>query len=166
MSIDGDHLRPDKLAFQGRLAVLQEHRNHLSKIALQFLHRGALGVRAGKTGNIADQQTGIGVAFNDCGVNSHRRTISHSGHLVAVHGPCRPAQSHPDPRLWLWLVPCPSRPGKQTPLERDNVKLFTGHGGALATLGHKKSIPPPRSAPKAGLSARQPRPVCATRHNP
>ena len=56
MSIDSDHLSPDKLAFQSRLAVLQQHRDDLLKIALQFLHRGPLRMRTGETGDVTDEK--------------------------------------------------------------------------------------------------------------
>src|SRR5215212_4095432 len=69
MSIDSDHLSSDEFAFQGRLAVLEQHRDHLAKVALQFFHGRALRVRAGKPGNVADEQASVGVALDDRGVN-------------------------------------------------------------------------------------------------
>ena len=42
MSIDGDQLCSDKLAFQRWLAVFQQHRDDLTQVALKLFHRGMI----------------------------------------------------------------------------------------------------------------------------
>ena len=69
---DCDVLDPDELRFKNGVAVFEKHCNDLPKVRVQFIERGALGVRSGKPGNKPDEKTGIGVSLNYGGIGLHR----------------------------------------------------------------------------------------------
>jgi len=48
---DCDVLHSDKLRFKNWIAVFEKHCNDLTKVCVQLIQRGALGVRSGKPGN-------------------------------------------------------------------------------------------------------------------
>ena len=47
-------LGSDELRFHGRLAILEQHLDNFGQIRIQFFDRFALGMRAGKAGNISN----------------------------------------------------------------------------------------------------------------
>ena len=71
-SRDRNVLNTDKLRFEHGFAVLQEHRNYFAKIGIQFVKRCTLRMRAWKSWDKANKQPGVWVAFNHCGIGSHK----------------------------------------------------------------------------------------------
>ena len=84
MSLDGYELGADELTFQRRLAILKEHCQHLLKVAMEFVHRGALRVSTWKSRHVADKQASFRVTFDNRGVGSHHIILAHTGVLVAA----------------------------------------------------------------------------------
>ncbi len=56
---DSDVLNPNKFGLQYGFAVFQKHCNNIVQVAVHFIQRFPLGMGAGKTGNEADEQTGL-----------------------------------------------------------------------------------------------------------
>jgi hypothetical protein len=54
-----DALRPDKLSFQLRFTIFQEHLNDLFQIAIQFIKGLPLGMSPAQTWNIPDKKPRI-----------------------------------------------------------------------------------------------------------
>ena len=79
---DGNKLRPDKLRFHLRLAVFQQHLDDFLQIAPQFVQRFALRMRADKTRNMTDEQTGLRTFFNNCGESFHNAPFEYSMSLL------------------------------------------------------------------------------------
>jgi hypothetical protein len=71
LAFHGHRLRANKFGLELRFAVFEEHLNHLPKIPMQLVQCGTLGMRAGEAGDVADEQAGLGIAFDDGGVRSH-----------------------------------------------------------------------------------------------
>ncbi len=70
-----DGLRADKFTLKLGLAVLQQHGDNFTEVGLQFIKRLRLGMSAGKTRNVTDQQAGVGIALDDRGVIFHAGDI-------------------------------------------------------------------------------------------
>src|SRR5450759_4320427 len=64
-------LCPDKLGFDLRLSIFQEHSQDFAEVCVQLIKRLCLRVRTGKTGDEADEEAGFGRPFDDCGVRLH-----------------------------------------------------------------------------------------------
>src|SRR5437016_454451 len=58
-SSNPDGLRADKLAFEFRLAIFEQHGDDLAEVGLQLVERLSLRVCAGKPGHITDEQTRV-----------------------------------------------------------------------------------------------------------
>jgi len=62
---DGDVLNPDELGLQNGFAILQQHRNNLVQVMVDFIQRFHLGMRAGKTRNETNEQARLWAPLND-----------------------------------------------------------------------------------------------------
>ena len=62
---DSDVLNSNKLRLQHRLSVFEKHRNHVVQVLVEIVSRRSLGMRTGKTGNKANEQTGLRSSFDD-----------------------------------------------------------------------------------------------------
>jgi hypothetical protein len=69
--LDHDGLRANKLGFQSRLALLQEHLNDFFQIRLKFVEAFRLRVGTGKTGHISHVQVCVRTLFNDGSICLH-----------------------------------------------------------------------------------------------
>jgi hypothetical protein len=72
MLSDGNPLGPDELRFKLRLAILQEHFDDFSEVAVQLIQSRSLGVSPRKTGNVAYIELGLGTALDDCHIRFHQ----------------------------------------------------------------------------------------------
>lgn len=79
ISVHRHQLRADKFTGQDRLAVLHEHFNNLAQIAVQFIQCSALGVRSGKSRDVAHEQAGVGISLYDCGIGG-----PHDGNYIMI----------------------------------------------------------------------------------
>lgn len=59
-----NRLRPDKLRFQMRFAIFEQHRHDLGKILLELFHAYALTVCPAKSRHVSDVQPSLGIAFD------------------------------------------------------------------------------------------------------
>ena len=73
---DGNVLHPDELRFENWLAVLEQHRNDLTKVCVQLIQRGALRMRPGKPGNKSHEQTGIWISLDYRRIGFHKEAPS------------------------------------------------------------------------------------------
>lgn len=69
---DGDVLHPDKLRFEYRVAVLQQHLDDFAKVAVEFIEGRALRMRSRKTGYEPHEQASLGIALDHGGEIAHR----------------------------------------------------------------------------------------------
>jgi hypothetical protein len=60
-------LGADEFGFKPRLAILKEHGNHLAKVCMEFIKRLRLRMGSGKTRDVANEQPGVRVAFDNGG---------------------------------------------------------------------------------------------------
>jgi len=68
---DLDGLRSDELALELGLPILEEHRDYFFEVLPQLIDAGTLGMRAWPSGDIAHEQTRIGIPLDDCGKGAH-----------------------------------------------------------------------------------------------
>jgi hypothetical protein len=69
---DADELRSHELRFEMWLAFFQQHIENLAQVPPQFIEGRALGVRARKTGNIANKEVRLRVPLDDGREGLHR----------------------------------------------------------------------------------------------
>lgn len=96
LSGDPDRLHPDELRFELRLAVFEQHGDDLLEVPLELVVGLSLTVRARPTGNRADVEPGVRIAFDDDveAVHGGRLAAAGSGGNARRlhHGPlCSPA---------------------------------------------------------------------------
>ena len=70
---DLDGLRADELAFELGLTVLKKHGDHLLEVQSQLVYRGTLGVCAGPTRDVPDEQARRWVALDHGRETTHDR---------------------------------------------------------------------------------------------
>ncbi len=68
-----DGLDTDEFGFEVRFAVLKQERNHFLHVAVELIERFGLAVGTGKSRDVSDVQTSVGIAFDDCGIGLHGR---------------------------------------------------------------------------------------------
>jgi hypothetical protein len=64
------------LAFGGRGAAFEKHFDYFQEIVIEFIEGCALGMSAGKTWDVADEETGVSITFNDGGKGFHKIIIT------------------------------------------------------------------------------------------
>ena len=69
--ITDSYVNADEFGLQPGFAILQQHRNDLAQIPVNFVERGALGMRTGEARYIGDVGAGIGAPFDDSVVVPH-----------------------------------------------------------------------------------------------
>ena len=67
-----DGLDADELGFELRFTVLQEKGDDFLQVAIEFVERLGLAMGAGKAGHVSDVDTGVRIAFDDCGIGLRR----------------------------------------------------------------------------------------------
>lgn len=68
---DSDELGADELGFKLRLAILEKECEDFLQIRLELVERLSLSVSAGKAGNKADIESGLGATLDNCRVGFH-----------------------------------------------------------------------------------------------
>ena len=68
---DLDSVRADELSLETGFPVLEQERHNLAEVVEQLVNRRALGVRARPAGDVADQQPGVRVTFDDSSKGAH-----------------------------------------------------------------------------------------------
>lgn len=74
-----NELCPDKLCFDLRLSIFEEHSQHFAQIRVQLVKRFGLRVRTRKAGDKPDEQPCFGRALHDCRVGLHLEEINTPG---------------------------------------------------------------------------------------
>lgn len=75
---DANSLSTDEFSFAGRITILEQHGHDLLEVGSQLFLGVALAMRARKPRHIADEKTGIGVAFYNGSERVHDPIIAES----------------------------------------------------------------------------------------
>jgi hypothetical protein len=68
---DGDRVSTNELGLQPRLPILEKELEDLAKVLAEFIQRLSLGVRPGKSRDVAHVETRIRAAFDNGCVGMH-----------------------------------------------------------------------------------------------
>ena len=66
-----DSLNADEFGFELRFAILEKESDDFLQVAVELVKRLRLAVGAREARDISDVQTGVGIAFDDCGISLH-----------------------------------------------------------------------------------------------
>jgi len=90
-TLRSDGLDPHEFRLKPWLSVLQEHRDHLTKIAVQLVERCPLRMSTRESGHIAYEQTGIHVSFDDRRIRPHLVSLSRRASTPRFNNPPTPS---------------------------------------------------------------------------
>lgn len=68
VSPHGNRVCADEFAFDGEVAVFEQHLDHFLEIGVEFVEGFALGMGTGDAGDVADIEAGLRIFFDDGGV--------------------------------------------------------------------------------------------------
>jgi DNA-binding transcriptional LysR family regulator len=66
----------DELGLKARITVLKQHAYDLAEVLVQFIQRGCLGVSAGPSWHVADEQAGGGITLDHGSERTHGRRVA------------------------------------------------------------------------------------------
>ena len=80
----GNVLNSHEFRLKHRLTVLKKHSNHFAQVEIDLIKRFSLRMRARKTGNEANEQTGLRTPLDNRRIDFHGRLRNHMGKLIIV----------------------------------------------------------------------------------
>ena len=76
MTSNRDRFRPNKFGFELRLAIFQQHGDHLAQVIAQFFKSCAVRVCPRKSWHVTDEQFCLRIALDDGSESSHARIVA------------------------------------------------------------------------------------------